>query len=127
MKYFILLILFFVGLANAGNFSHRVLIGKHALASQEGKKYEASWGSVIQTKLTSCIPIGSKSPSNLGKFTFVAYVSQSGLVNSVEVEPSTPVSRCFALLFNNAFLPPPPKLANPIAMFPIADLIVVKP
>ena len=125
MRYLIFPILFLVGVAHAGDFSARAKAGKLALSSPEGQRYEASWGSVMQTTLPACIPLGSTSPANLGKFTFVADVSPSGLVSSVEVEPSTAVSRCFALHFSGAHLPPPPSSSKADALFPIADEIEV--
>ena len=127
MKYLALVILFFTGVAHAEDFSARVKAGKQSLASPEGQKYEASWGAVMQTILPVCIPLGSTSPANLGKFTFVANVSSTGLVSSVEVEPSTDVSRCFAQHFNNAHLPPPPIPLKDDALFPVADVIEVVP
>ena len=127
MKYLALVIIFFAGAAHAGDFSARVKAGKQSLSSPEGQQYEASWGEVMQTILPVCIPLGSTSPANLGKFTFVADVSSAGLVSSVEVEPSTDVSRCFAKHFNNAHLPPPPIPLKYGALLPVADVIEVAP
>lgn len=109
------------------DFAARVKAGKQALASPEGQKYEQSWGEVVQSILTTCIPIGSTDPTNLGRFTFVADVSTSGSVSSVEVKPSNTVSRCFALHFGKARLPKPPTSLIKGKILPVADDIVVTP
>jgi hypothetical protein len=114
-------------LLQASNFATRVKAGKQALASPEGQQYEESWGEVMQKILTTCIPIGSPDPANLGRYTFVADVSPSGLVSSVEVEPSTTASRCFALHFEKARLPQPPMALEEGGLFPITDDIVITP
>jgi hypothetical protein len=127
MKCLLASIIFFVGVAHAGDFAARVKAGKQALASPEGQQYEVSWGEIMQTILTTCIPIGSSDPANLGRFTFVADVSASGLVSSFEVNPSTAVSRCFALHFAKARLPRPPMPLKKGELLPIADDIVITP
>jgi hypothetical protein len=109
------------------DFAARNKAGKQALASPEGQQYEKSWREVMQSILTTCIPIGSTDPANLGRFTFVADVSASGSVSSVEVEPSNAVSRCFALHFGKARLPKPPTSLIKGNILPVADDIVVTP
>ncbi|HKK00811.1 MAG TPA: hypothetical protein VJ955_01475 [Desulfuromonadales bacterium] len=79
MKYLALVILLFATAAQAKDFSARVKAGKLSLSSPEGQRYEASWGEVMRTILPACIPLGSTSPANPGKFTFVADVSSSTL------------------------------------------------
>jgi hypothetical protein len=109
------------------DFAARSKAGKQALASPEGQQYERSWGEVMQAILTTCIPIGSTDPANLGRFTFVADVSAEGSVSSVEVEPRNAVSRCFALHFAKAQLPKPPTSVIKGNVLPVADDIVVTP
>ena len=82
---------------------------------------------VMGTVMHTCIPPGSTSPANLGKFTFVANVDLAGKVSSVEVSPITKVSRCFAKLFGAATLPAPPASNNIGKFFPIADVMSVGP
>ena len=116
------------GILHAGSFDEREKAGKAALATPEGRRYEASWGEVMQTVVPVCVPPGSTSPANLGKFTFVANVASSGLVSDVDVQPSTDVSRCFAKHFSGALLPPPPPAASRRGgPFPIADSLVIAP
>ncbi len=115
------------GEARISDFAARVKVGKQTLASPEGQQYEASWGESMQTILTTCIPIGSTNPANLGRFTFVADVSASGVISSVEVQPSNTVSRCFAQHFGKARLPRPPMPLNASGLLPIADDIVITP
>jgi len=116
-----------VGAAHASDFAARAKAGKQALASSAGQQYEESWGEVMGNILHTCIPIGSTDPANLGKFTFVADVSSSGVVSSVEVEPSTKVSRCFAQQFGKARLPRPPVALKEGELFPVSDDIVIRP
>jgi hypothetical protein len=126
MKYFALLLLAFATLAHASDFAARVKAGQLALGTPSGKSYEASWGNAMQTSLTSCVPVGSTSPANLGKFIFVANVSSSGLVSEVEVSPITTVSQCFAKHFGSAQLPPPLGLRHGTYL-PVADSIEITP
>ena len=103
----------------------RMKAGKEALATPEGQKYEVSWGEVMGAVLRGCIPPGSTSPANLGNFTFVADVDRIGTVSSVEVRPSTHVSRCFAKRFRASKLPQPPIGSH--GLFPISDVVSVIP
>jgi hypothetical protein len=127
MRYLLISIIFFVGVAQAGDFAARVKVGKQTLANPKGQQYEESWGEIMHTILTTCIPKGSSDPANLGRFTFVANVSASGLVSSVEVDPSTAVSRCFNLHFSKVRLPRPPMPLKKDELLPIADDIVITP
>jgi len=126
MKYIALLLLPVATLSHASDFATRVKAGVLSLASPSGQRYEASWGQAMQASLAACVPVGSTSPANLGKFTFVANVSSSGVVSSVEVEPVTSVSRCFAIHFGAAQLPPPPGVRSG-SYLPVADSISVTP
>jgi hypothetical protein len=113
--------------AYGAQFDERMYAGKAALSSPDGQKYEASWGQVMGTVIHACVPPGSISPTNLGKFTFVANVASSGLVSDVEVRPVTKVSRCFAQKFSGSRLPPPPLADKKDSSFPIADEMVIAP
>jgi hypothetical protein len=127
VTYILLPIIFVVGTAYAGDFASRAKAGKQALATPEGQQYEQSWGEVMGSVLHTCIPAGSTDPANLGRFTFVADVSSSGVLSSVEVEPSTTVSRCFAREFSKARLPQPPMPLKVGELLPISDDIVIRP
>src|SRR6266478_2114449 len=127
MRGFLLALLLLPAVATGVDFAAREKAGKDALASAEGQKYEASWGEVIGAVLRSCVSPGSTSPANLGKFTFVADVDAAGGVSSVDVSPSTEVSRCFAKRFGASRLPPPPSSSRPGAPFPVSDIISVVP
>ena len=128
MRHLVLSLLLLAGPGEAGDITNRIAAGKVALASEEGQRYEASWGAVISAAMTACIPPGSPLAANLGKFTFVGDVSPVGIVLAVEVEPSTVLSRCFARHFTNANLPAPPStLLNASSTLPIADVIEMQP
>jgi hypothetical protein len=127
MKKLVWTLLFLSGIALAGDFESRVKAGRQALGTVAGQSYEASWGAIMKTILPACIPVGSESPANLGKFTFVADVAPSGLVSAVAVEPTTAVSLCFARRFNGAQLPQPPASPSGGSLFPVSDEIEVRP
>lgn len=129
MRHLALLFLLIAGIAQAGDFSARAKLGKATLATAEGRKYEASWGAAIVSSMEACVPAGSTSPANLGRFTFVGDVSSNGAVSAIEVQPSTRVSRCFAEHLGKTQVPPPPPslLKDAQSILPIADDIEVQP
>jgi hypothetical protein len=108
MRYLILAIIFLADSALAGDFDSRVAEAKHASASVEGQRYDQGLGPSIGIAMRTCVPPGSTSQANLGKFTLVGYVAPSGVLSSVEVQPSTTVSECFAAQFRQLKLPNPP-------------------
>ena len=112
---------------SVNEFSARVKSGKEVLATPEGQLYASSWGETMKGILTTCVPLGSTDPANLGRFTFVADVSASGAVSSVDVGPITDVSRCFAFQFGKAQLPAPPPALLKGEKLPVADDIIVTP
>ncbi len=112
---------------HVNGFAARVKTGKEALATPEGRQYESYWGETMRAILAACVPPGSTDPADLGSFTFVADVSDSGTVSSVEVSPATDVSRCFALQFGKTDLPSPPASLLEGGKLPIADDVVVAP
>ena len=126
MKYLALLLFAFTTFAYADDFASRVKDGESALASPSGQRYEASWVETMQASLMACVPVGSTSTANLGKFTFVANVSSTGAVSAVDVRPVTAVSRCFAKHFGGAQLPPPAGIRSG-SYLSIADSIKVTP
>ena len=112
--------------AHAAVFAEREKAGLSAMATPEGKKYEASWGKVVGPAFKACVPSGpAASSANLGKFVLIANVARSGVVSDVDVSPSNPVSRCFAKHFAGSTLPPPPMADSAATLFPIADTFEV--
>jgi hypothetical protein len=105
----------------------RIAAGRDALSSPTGKKYELALFPAVQKSLNACVPVGSISPENLGKFTVVAEVSQSGVATLVDAGPHTRVSSCFAKHFRTARLPAPPPPPAGRGNFPIAIEINVTP
>ena len=127
MKTLVALLLVVSMSAHAAGFAEREKAGLAAMATPEGKKYEASWGKVVGPAFKACVPTGSAASSaNLGKFVLIANVAKSGAVSDVEVSPSTPVSRCFAKHFAGSTLPPPPMADSAATLLPIADTFGVK-
>lgn len=113
------------GGAFGDEFSDRIQRGKVALQSPEGMAYEKLLGATIGSILRECIPPGLSHWT--GKFSLVAYVSASGAVSEVEVQPSTPVSRCFAEGISKATLPIPPPAPYGAKLFPITiEMRIVK-
>jgi hypothetical protein len=128
MKRLVLLTFLFAGIANAAGFGSRVKAGKLALASPLAKKYVSSWAPMMSASMTACRPLGFRPSDAAGAFTFVADVSLTGLVSSVEVRPGTRLSRCFADHFTNVQLPAPPaELLNGEPSLPIADELELLP
>ena len=125
MRCVVLLLTLITTSAPAENFAARVDAGKIALAGAEGQSYETSFGPAIRKALLPCAAMNSTSQTNGGKFTFVADVSRSGSASSIEVDPVTSVSRCFAQHFAGAQLPPPPRMRNRSSMFPVTDTITL--
>ncbi len=122
MKRLVMLMLLAGGLANAEDFSARVRAGKLALSSPLAQKYESTWGPKVTGAMTACHALGFRPLDGAETFTFVGNISPAGLVSSVDVRPSTPVSRCFVEHFNNVQLPPPPPaLLNNGRFLPVAD------
>ncbi len=128
MKRLFLLALLFVGLANAADFGARAKAGKLALASPLAQKYVSTWGSMMSATMTACRPLAFRPSDAAGEFAFVADVSPTGLVSSVEVRPETRLSLCFANHFTNVQLPaPPPELLHGKPFLPIADELELLP
>lgn len=94
--------------ATAGDFEDRVKAGKRAEESPQGAIYLGVLGPAYGGSMRACIPPGSESNSNLGRFQLVAEISPSGRVLNPEVRPATRVSRCFAREFSNSILAAPP-------------------
>lgn len=98
--------------AFAADFASRVAEAKQASATSDGARYDAALGPHIGTAMQSCIPPGSADPTNLGAFTLVGYVTATGALNSIAIEPRTKVSSCFAERFGKSMLPKPPNLGH---------------
>lgn len=119
---------FVFGAAQAGDISARIAAGNNAAAaSPEGQRYESLLGPALQAAMSPCVPAGSTATGNLGKFTLVGDVAKSGAISSVEVEPSTAVSRCFAANFRKQQLPKPPKPPSARKRFPLTLVVSVVP
>ncbi|MFC7301083.1 hypothetical protein [Cognatiluteimonas weifangensis] len=105
--------------ASAADFSARVAQGNEAIATPEGKIYDASLAPAIQAAMVACVPPGSASIGKLGKFILVGYANASGHIFSVAVNPATTVSRCFADKFGSTVLPPPPSTSRWGGAYPV--------
>jgi hypothetical protein len=103
--------------AIADEFQARLMAGRQALQSPAGKIYEHSLSSAIIRAIGECVP--PDSPSQTGTFSFVGYVSPLGVISSIEVQPGTAASRCFADKFGKATLPVPPVAPRGFKAFPL--------
>ena len=123
----IFLLLTYSCFACAADFDARVVEAKIKAKTPDGKKYEASTLPAIQAAMTTCIPPGTTNPENLGKFTLVAYVTKSGILSAVEVQPKTKVSQCFSELFAKSQLfTPPSALTNELG-YPLEVTMSITP
>jgi hypothetical protein len=113
--------------AMAGNFWTRVTAGNSAIATPEGKTYDASLVPFIQATMHICVPPGSPPKSSLGKFVLVGDVDASGHLSSVATKPSTHVSRCFARKFGTSPLPVPPLSGRWGKAYPVVVEVTVTP
>ncbi len=104
---------------NAATFEERVDKAKTIFETKQGKIYEQKLGPFIGNAIRICIPPGSTSEENLGKFIFVAEVSIEGKVSGSEIQPVTKVSKCFNKEFAIQILPPPPDSLMAIGGTPI--------
>ena len=93
---------------NATTFEERVDIARTAFETEQGKVYEQKLGPFLGNAIRICIPPGSTSEENLGKFIFIAEVSNEGKITDSEIQPATKVSKCFNKEFATQILPPPP-------------------
>ena len=89
-------------------FQQRVAAANAAIATPSGKIYDSSLAPSIKTAMLACVRIGKGPSADLGKFTFVSWVSKSGLQVDPQVQPNTRVSSCFSSHFHSLTLPPPP-------------------
>ncbi len=103
----IFLLLLYSCFAYAADFSARVTEAKIAAKTPEGEKYESSTFPAIRAAMHECIPPGTTSSENLGKFTLVTYVTKFGMLSAVEVQPKTKISQCFSELLTKSQLPIP--------------------
>ena len=120
MKRILLACVLFSTAALADNFADRVAEARKASSTPEGKKYDQLLVPAIGAAMRACVPPGSTSPANLGKFTLIGYVASSGAVSLIEVQPKTEVSVCFAAQFEQARFASPPKSGQSKVGFPIA-------
>jgi len=121
MKPFILscLLCLFTTSAAAEAFDERMSAGKRAEGTPQGGAYLQTLGPAYGAAMRICIPPGSTSPENLGRFELVADVGPEGRVKNAVVRPVTPISRCFAnelVKFSLAAAPPAAK-DNPYPIY----------
>lgn len=90
--------------------------GNRALSDGEGALYFLMISPRIQRALNDCIPSGT--PGASAVIVLVADVAASGEARSVDVEPDSPGTGCFAERLTARPLPPPP-VAPGAASFPI--------
>lgn len=64
---------------NAGDFSARVAAGNKAIATPEGKAYDAALVPAIQSAMLACVPPGSSPKESLGEFALVGYCRSKGM------------------------------------------------
>ncbi len=107
-------------------FASRVADAKHASATHQGAMYDASIGALVAPAMEVCTPPDLARVSNVGVFVVVGYVTASGALVEVEVQPRTELSSCFAESFSKSVLPRPPTSAHPRG-YPIAVNIRVAP
>lgn len=92
-----------------GSFIDRAKRAKLVEDSPEGQAYQQElWshvGDYTAAVMQRCFP--NESEVDTDSFTLVADVSPSGHLSNVELEPSTPMSRCFAKNFSQAPFPVP--------------------
>ncbi len=105
------------GFAYTDDFQNRLEAGRQALQTSEGKVYEKSLSPTIVRAMGECVPPGP--PDQTGAFSLVGYVNPSGTVSAIEVQPSTPASRCFAGKIGKATLPTPPFVPSRYKAFPL--------
>jgi hypothetical protein len=103
--------------AFSDDFEMRLTAGNKALSSPEGKTYELSLSTAIQSAMMRCLP-PSASPYT-GQFALIGNVLRSGKVTSVEVRPINDISQCFAERIKESTLPVPPLSSEGIEAFPI--------
>ena len=108
MKVFTTFLFLVATSANASTFDERVIGAKAALETEQGKIYEQKLGPFIYEAIKICVPVGSSSKENLGKFALVADVSLGGKISNSIVKPETSVSNCFRENFGLQVLPSPP-------------------
>ena len=95
-------------LVAAATFEERVDAAKAGFETAEGMIYEQKLGPYLGSTMQICIPYGSTSTENLGRFTYVANVSIEGRISASEVKPLNAVSLCFDKEFTKQILPQPP-------------------
>jgi hypothetical protein len=126
MKSLLIATMIFSTVACAGEFERRVDEAASAKATVQGSQYDQTMGPAIGAAIGSCVPPGSNTPSNVGDFTLIGYVSRAGKIFSVDVQPKTAVAMCFAAQFTQMRLtPPPPSLLSRWG-FPIAVKLSVR-
>jgi hypothetical protein len=127
MRYITVALLLVSYNALAGDLSARVAAGNKAIATPEGKAYDAALAPTIQSAMLACVPPSSSPEGSTGKFALVGYADASGHLSQIAVEPVTPVSRCFAERFGASQLPVPPSSSHWGNAYPVTVEMTITP
>jgi hypothetical protein len=102
-------------LAADNDFASRVAAAKALEKTTEGHAWqEALWtkiGNPATDALKDCV--ASNAPADKTPFTIVATIDAQGRSSNVQVQPETPVAKCFTGQFAVWTLPVPPKKPAP--------------
>jgi hypothetical protein len=96
----------------APTFATRVAAAEAAVAKPGGFAYDTALVPAIHAAVLPCVPDGSD-PARGGGFVLVADVDETGRLRAVDVQPASPIARCFAQRFGATRLRPPPAAPRP--------------
>ncbi len=125
MKLIVVTLVLFSAAAFADSFTDRVAAAKRASSTPAGKEYDKSLGPPADAAIRACVPPGSTVQTKV-TFTLVGSVARSGVLSSVDVQPKTDLSKCFAERFAQAHFATPPE-SDGTAEFPISVEMTVTP
>ena len=112
MKRAVIVTLFICSSAIAGDFASRVTEAKQVISTPVGAQYDSALIPLIGIAIRACVPPNSTDTTNLGSFTLVSYVTATGTLSDVAIEPKTKVSSCFAERFSQQTFPTPPNATS---------------
>ncbi len=125
MKFVLVVLLLFSTAALADDFEDRVAAAKRASSTPAGKEYDKALGPPADAAIRACVPPGSTVQTK-ATFTLVGSVARSGVLSSVDVQPRTDLSKCFAERFAQIHFTTPPE-SDGTAEFPISVEMTVTP
>lgn len=99
---------------SAGDFDARVRRAEAAIATRAGYAYDMALVPAIHAATLPCTPPGRRAANRAESFAAVADVMRDGRVRNVQVQPSTPLSQCFAKHLAAKRLQAPPVDRHPI-------------